>query len=552
MSQAVQTIAHEEHALAAPSQRAPLKILDVYSPGGVAAPERRLDAIATISAGWGELARKAGRDGGEYTVTQPHVSRDGTIHLHDPMTRAPRLKQILAAHEGKWLDIAFPFNDPTQFIQMHFARYSASRLEVYGDETGLTEVSVDGKRSFHPAGSDEFKRILPTCKTMISVYFTGADWVDGEPKVKLWDGLGFYRIRTTARHSIRALEAQIRLTLDMTGGRLAGVPFRLSLDYRDVAAPTGKRNNIPVWTIKLTPPEEIELDMDRFQLVMSAGLQQGRKLLALAAPREEELEDHALEVLALGAPEDEEIEYADFAEMLDEELPLADAGGELPPVVGAPAAPQDEDDEQPATETPAPTPGPAVQATATQVSQLVEGEAPITAKARESYNGAWHATVAGTTYAEEAERAAFLLAYTKDRPGGATDSLAEFWDGSARVRAASEREASGLLVAIQRQINEDAQGAQRERTSALLGGRRALDVLGQDEDYEVVPPRAAPAETEKTHGILSSFRPCTDKQWADIQQWVSPRTKAELKRETLDYETAAQIIEEWKPKGGTK
>jgi hypothetical protein len=137
------------------------------------------------------------------------------------------------------------------------------------------------------------------------------------------------------------------------------------------------------------------------------------------------------------------------------------------------------------------TPGPALQATATQVAQLVEGEAPITAKARESYNGAWHATVAGTKYAEEAERAAFLLAYTKERPGGATDSLAEFLDGSARVRAASEREASGLLVAIMHQLNADQAEQQRARTNALLGGRKALDVLGQDEDYEVVKPRFA-------------------------------------------------------------
>src|SRR3954452_20617025 len=75
--------------------------LDPYAEGGVSQEEPRLDALATISAGY----RKQG-EGGHAGL--PQVSRDGKLYLHDPKGRAPGLKKALEARGFLGLTIAFP------------------------------------------------------------------------------------------------------------------------------------------------------------------------------------------------------------------------------------------------------------------------------------------------------------------------------------------------------------------------------------------------------------------------------------------------------------
>lgn len=523
MTQALTTTAPVGALSTTGPQRGIPRILDVYAPGGVANLTHTLDAIATISAGY----RKKTEQG----HSQPVVSRDGTIYVHDPAHRAPRLAAKLAANGSKYLDIAFPFDNPELFVQQRFMRYTATALQVYGDEESLTEIK-GGKHIRHEAGTPEYEAILPTCKNATSVYFTGAGWVDGKPKVQLWDGVGFYRLRTTGRHSIRALSASISLCQELTGGRLAGAPFRLKLDYRDVAGPDGAQRNVPVWTITLSPPEEIELDPDRFVLVMSQALHQGRTLLQLAAPRPETITDHELEIGAIGGAVDEDPEYADFTEMLDEDAVLEE---DAVPVVEPEAEP------------------PAIVATSTQVQQMVSGEAPCDPQ---PYIAAWHSAVRDTPYASNEARRTWIFAYTEGRPGGQTDSLAEFLEGSARVTAASEREASGMIVAIQQQLAIEEQARIRERTNELLGGRSALAVFQElDERRETEPAKVAPPVPEPEPApeppespAAPDERLCTDQQWAQIEQWVTGRARAGLKRETLKYDEAQDILDEWKPK----
>lgn len=153
---------------------------------------------------------------------------------------APSLAERLRK-DPKKLTITFAFDRPEQFIQQRFVRYSASRLEVYGDQYSLTEIKVGGTREkpvvtrhVSEAGSEQYAKLLETCKVASSVYFLLAEWDgNGVPKVLFPDGLGFFRLRFTSRNSLSNFIAQLQLVYEFTGGRLAGVPFDLRLINRE-------------------------------------------------------------------------------------------------------------------------------------------------------------------------------------------------------------------------------------------------------------------------------------------------------------------------------
>lgn len=257
--------------------------LDVYA-GGVKQEEARVDALATVSAG-----KKVQKDG----KWIPQVSRDGSIILHDPEGRAPGLARMLKA-SPKLLTITFAHDNPQSIIQQRFVRYSASKLELHGDQFGLTEIT-DREHVYHEAGSEAYKELLESCKTSASVYFMLAEWdEDGRPRVIMPDGLGYYRLRFTSRNSLSNLMAQLRMVYDFTGGRLAGVPFDLRLVNREVADPKGGRRTVPVWTITMRRPGEMSMSSENFRQVLTSGLHAGRQL-KLPPPRPESLEVAMLE-----------------------------------------------------------------------------------------------------------------------------------------------------------------------------------------------------------------------------------------------------------------
>ena len=79
------------------------------------------------------------------------------------------------------------------------------------------------------------------------------------------------------------------------------------------------------------------------------------------------------------------------------------------------------------------------------------------------------------------------------------------------------------------------------------------DLWGPEEPAVEVFERSEPTsptviDAEPTEPDSEPFPPCSDEQWAEIQQYVSPRAKASLHRDKLDFDTAEQIIAEWKPK----
>lgn len=267
---------------------AAFQVLDTHARGAVTV-EGRIDALATISAG-----SKNGK--------APSVNRDGRISLHDPEGRAAGLAAALNATDGKTLTIAFPFDDPAQFIQQRFAEYSASRLLAYGDAQGVTVIGERGERVQHPAGSPEYDAVVSRCKVTVSVYFTLATWgVDGRsPAVVFPDGLGFYRLRFTSRNSLQNLVAALQLLGKLSGGRIAGVPLDLQLVNREVTGPDGSRRTVPVWTFTMRPPQTLQLSSANFQATLGLALAAGEALV-LPAPAPETIDVATVDVV----PDDE-------------------------------------------------------------------------------------------------------------------------------------------------------------------------------------------------------------------------------------------------------
>lgn len=291
--------------------------LDVYA-GGLVTEAPQLPVLATISAG-----RKAQtQDGRSY----PTASQHGEIVLHDAEGQAPGLAAELERHEGKRLLVAFPFSDTRLFIQSRFKRYSAGGLQVYGDALSVTEIvlhetgkDTKGRKVYraehvsYPHGTEEYERLVASCKVETSVLFVLARWEGGQARLWWPDGFGLYRLRTTSRHTLRSIAGSLALVAQMTGGRLAGVPFELSLGYPEVARPTGERQKVPVWRIVFRPPQGIELTGPSFTSLVGRALGEAEALRALPAPSVETLEAALAEPEAVDLARLEAGDVADVA-----------------------------------------------------------------------------------------------------------------------------------------------------------------------------------------------------------------------------------------------
>lgn len=416
------------------------KLLDVYA-GGVADEAPRVEAIATISAGY--RARGDGNRPGN-----PQRSTDGTIYLHDATGRAPGLRRSLELRGNKALTIAFPFDDPAKFIHCRFMRYSATELQAFGDETHLM-ILVPGKGyERHEAGSPHYEDVLPGCKVSVSVYFCLAEWGADGPEIAFPDGVGaYYRLRFTSRHSLRSILAGLRSIGQFTQGRLAGVPFDLTIDYREVADATGKKRTIPVWSIASKPPGGQRLTSRNFNEVMSYALDQGKALMlpapdpptledALSEPPSDDLDETIVEGVVVGEPSDRDVE-------------LMARGGRCN---------------------------------------------------ADHWRAMFFSCVRGTEFdGEESEaRSAWLRAYTDDR----TDSLGEF------LRWATEREAQAMVVAMNdelvRRMAERGERGEQPPSRPSAGARRRYAELFPAEDDGAPqaapePPTAPSAVTPEVH-----------------------------------------------------
>lgn len=270
--------------------------LDRYS-GGFATDPVRVPWLATISAGY--------KNQQGYPVASRKNDARWIHMMAEDQERAPGLVEALEEGNFRSLDVALPFDDPNLFLQQRFEKRSATRLEVYGDEHELVQfitkkvqqgnksVEVLDQRLIHPAESIEYRRLVQECNVSVSFFFTLARWEGRQPRIYFpaSDGLGVYRLRFTSRNSLREIVASLRQISALTGGRLAGLPLRLTLDWRESADSSGVRRTIGVWTLRFMPPQGIDLTPALWQDLKQKALAEGDLLRHVPAPTVESYDD---------------------------------------------------------------------------------------------------------------------------------------------------------------------------------------------------------------------------------------------------------------------
>jgi hypothetical protein len=272
--------------------------LELLKPHGGLARPIRVEALATISAGY--------RNQQGYPV----VSRDGAIHITDEGQPAPGLRAALAERNNMALTIAVGSDDPSEVLQQSYKRYSKTRLEAHGNHEQITEIRVlPGQDRAKPGAVLETERVTvwrdenpqgyaalaATCKAESFFFFYLARWMDdGSPQMYMPDGWGAYRLRFTSLNSAEAIRNQLAFIAAKTGGRVAGVPLELFITYRNLAGPDGMRRNVPVWTLVLQPPDMLELQTAvGIRGILKAGIAQAEQM-ALPKPAIETIEQAML------------------------------------------------------------------------------------------------------------------------------------------------------------------------------------------------------------------------------------------------------------------
>lgn len=407
-----------------------LRPLDIYA-RGFADEEPRVDWLATISAGYMGMSKR-----GEPI---PQRSMDGTIYLHDDAEtpRAPGLAAALAATGGKRLTIALPSNEPSDFLRMHFAAYSRTRLEAFGDQRRITtirityqEEKVPGgetrrvavpERLVYEAGTPEYEQALAGCKVTCSLYFLLADWLpDGSARILMPDGLGLYRLRFTSRNSLRNIISSLQSIARWTHGRLMGLPLDLQITYREAADGKGERHRIPTWSLTMRPPAGIQLTSRTFRDLALSGLLEGEALV-LPEPETWETAERDAELAAVDM---------DDPRLVHTETVVDRATGEV--LTGG---------------------------VSVEVEQPSEQEAETIARGgacnAHHWEACWFLAVQGSRYDTDEARAAWLESYT----AGRTNSLREY------LATATEAEASALIRALEVQLAAEAANA----TGGIVG-----------------------------------------------------------------------------------
>lgn len=245
-------VADEQRQLATEAPGNPWAGLTLLTPHG--GPQRpvRIESIATVSAGY------------RNSSGLPVISRDGTIYVSDdPINPASGLREALGARDNKALTIAFSTNDPSQIIQQRLTLYSKTRLEAHGDHERIILISERGDRTIirKDTEPERYAEQAAKMKAETFVYFFLARWLpNGDPEIYLPDGFASYRLRFTSLNSAQSIVNQLYFISEKTGGQVAGIPLDLFITYRELADPTGAKRKVPIWTMVLRPPDELQLN----------------------------------------------------------------------------------------------------------------------------------------------------------------------------------------------------------------------------------------------------------------------------------------------------
>lgn len=288
----------------------------LLTPRGEVTPPLRMESIGTIAAGY------RGQNG------LPVVSRDGTIYVTDDQYMpAIGLREALAERGGKSLTIAFGSNDLRAIMQTRLTTYSKTRLEAHGDGEQITRIHPSGTREqvFSATEPQKYAEWASTMKAQTFVFFHLARWMNnGQPEIYLPDGLVNYRLRTTSVNSVASIATQLRYISTRTGGSFAGIPLDLFLTYREMADGKGEKRTVPIWTLVLRPPGELQLDnAGAIRSILKAGMEQAE---ALSLPTPQIMTEN---MLALEAPPVDDDGVIDGVVVTDNDARLLARGGPI-------------------------------------------------------------------------------------------------------------------------------------------------------------------------------------------------------------------------------
>ena len=417
--------------------------LELLKPHGGMARPVRVEALATISAGY------------KNQQGVPVVSRDGIIHIVDEGQPAPGLREALQARDNMALTVAVGSDDPFEVLQQSYKRYSRTRLEAWGNHEQITEIRIlPGQERAKPGAVLETERVtvwrkddperyaalVATCKAESFFFFYLARWMnDGTPQIYMPDGWGAYRLRFTSLNSAEAIRNQLAFIAARTGGRVAGVPLELFITYRNLAGPDGVRRNVPVWTLVLQPPDMLNLQTaGGIRGILESGIAQVEQM-ALPKPMIETLDQ------AMLAPPDVDLE--------------------APTSIDGEAREISADDER-----------------------LMRAGGPIANFER--FKIEYFLAVGSSSFRTDEGRRALLLAYTHGRTG----SLREF----AQLHTSHEGEeflkhAGRQAIAEIEARNERGEPTPpTEMTEGVKAGKRTYDALFPDDDDAAAPVRPTP------------------------------------------------------------
>lgn len=305
MNQAIARINSRRRDLSLPNQNDDIQLLDPRA-GELRPAGPRVDTIATISLGY--KAQVGGRP-----IPKPTRKADSKwLHPHDAED-APALIRALEAGKHRTLTVSLASDNWSECVQQHYACYSQTALQVYGDADQLTYITkqpvldkdgepvLDEKKRprtepmhytvFKADDPEKYARMLKVVKVQTSIYFYLAEWrQEGNawvPMVVMDGDTGLYRFRTTSEHTVQNLASTFKQIRAITGGHIKGVPLTLGVNFPTVSGPDGTKREIPTCYFRLQPPYEIT-DVN-FRPMLEAAVETGQRL-ALAAPRMETLE----------------------------------------------------------------------------------------------------------------------------------------------------------------------------------------------------------------------------------------------------------------------
>lgn len=180
----------------------------------------------------------------------------------------PDVVKAVYGEKPRELDIVFPSDEVARVAGVAWKSYTASRGKVCTSDGEHAVRLVDVDKLPASPSHDDFDRAIATaeskkvewreldcpakdclfakkslCKPVMNLMFL-------LPKVP---GIGVFQLDTGSVNSIIDVRGGIELVMQLSGGRLAGIPLKLRLEPMEVISPDDQKKKV-VWTLKVISP----------------------------------------------------------------------------------------------------------------------------------------------------------------------------------------------------------------------------------------------------------------------------------------------------------